>query len=95
MRNVKKGGTYLPFRKEFMILMKICTYQEKQGTNVCGFCVMDSMFHFLNKNMYEEQKNRGNILMHMWFLLHFNSNTHLTYFTFFIFLKLRQTDLSK
>jgi hypothetical protein len=32
------------------------TYQQKQGTNVCDFYVMDSMFHFLNKNTYEEQK---------------------------------------
>jgi hypothetical protein len=32
------------------------TYQQKQGTNGCGFWVMDSMFHFLNKNTYEEQK---------------------------------------
>jgi hypothetical protein len=56
MRNVRKGGTYLPFRKEFMIEMDNRTYQQKQGTNVCGFCVMDSMFHFLNNNTYEEQK---------------------------------------
>jgi hypothetical protein len=54
--NVKKGGTYLLFRKEFMIEMENHTYQQKQGTKVCGFCVMDSMFHFLNKNMYEEQR---------------------------------------
>jgi hypothetical protein len=54
--NVKKGGTYLPFRKEFMIEMENCTYQQKQGTNVYDLCVMDSMFHFLNKNMYEEQR---------------------------------------
>jgi hypothetical protein len=32
------------------------TYQQKQGTNVCGFYVIDSIFHVLNKNMYEEQK---------------------------------------
>jgi hypothetical protein len=56
MRNVKKGGTYLPFRKEFMIKVDDRTYQQKQGTNVCGFCVINSMFHFLNKNTYEEQK---------------------------------------
>jgi hypothetical protein len=56
MHNVKKGGTYLPFRKEFTIEMDNCTYQQKQGTNVCGFCAMVSMFHFLNKNTYEEQK---------------------------------------
>jgi hypothetical protein len=55
-RNVKKYGTYLPFRKEFTIEMKNRTYQQKQGTNVCGFCFMDSMFHFLNKNTYEEKK---------------------------------------
>jgi translation elongation factor P/translation initiation factor 5A len=55
-RNVKKGGTYLPLRKEFTIKMKNCTYQQKQGTNIYGFCVMDSMFHFLNKNTYEEHK---------------------------------------
>jgi hypothetical protein len=48
-----------------MIEMENRTYQQKQETNVCGFCVMDSMFHFLNKNTHEEQKNRGNILMHM------------------------------
>jgi hypothetical protein len=55
-RNVKKGSTYLPFRKEFMIKIDNHTLQQKQGTNVCGFCVMDSKFHFLNKNTYEEQK---------------------------------------
>jgi hypothetical protein len=32
------------------------TLQQKQRTNVCGFCVMDSMFHLLNKNTSEEQK---------------------------------------
>jgi hypothetical protein len=56
MRNVKKGGTYLLFKKEFMFKMDNLTLQQKQGTNVCGFCVIDSMFHFLNKNAYEEQK---------------------------------------
>jgi hypothetical protein len=56
MRNVKKCGTYLPFRKEFTIEMDNHTYQQKQGTNVYGFCVMDSMFHFLNMNTYKEQK---------------------------------------
>jgi hypothetical protein len=55
-RNVKKGGTYLPFRKEFTIEMKNRAYQQKQGTNICGFCVMDFMFQFLNKNMYDEQR---------------------------------------
>jgi hypothetical protein len=30
-------------------------------------------------------ENRGNILMHMWFILHFNSYTHWTYFTSLIF----------
>jgi hypothetical protein len=48
MHNVKKGVTYLPFRKEFTIEMDNGTYQQKQETNVCGFCVIDSMFHFLN-----------------------------------------------
>jgi hypothetical protein len=56
MCNVKKGDTYLPFRKEFMIEMENHSYQQKQGTNVCGFCVMDSMFYFLKKNTYEDQK---------------------------------------
>jgi hypothetical protein len=56
MCNVKKGGTYLPSRKEFTIKMDNHTLQQKQGTNVYGFCVIDSMFHFLNKNKYEEQK---------------------------------------
>jgi hypothetical protein len=56
MCNVKKGGTYLPFRKEFTIKMDNHTLQQKQGTNVYGFWVIDSMFHFLNKNKYEEQK---------------------------------------
>jgi hypothetical protein len=55
-RNVNKGGTYLPFRKEFMIEIENHTYQQKQEAIVCGFCVMDSMFHYLNKNKYEEQK---------------------------------------
>jgi hypothetical protein len=55
-RNVKKGGTYLPFRKDFTIEMDNRTHQQKWGTSVCGFCTMDYMFHFLNKNMYEEQK---------------------------------------
>jgi hypothetical protein len=32
------------------------TVQQKQGNNVFGFCVMDSMFHFLNKNTYEDQQ---------------------------------------
>jgi hypothetical protein len=32
------------------------TFQQKQGTNICGFCDMDSIFDFLNKNAYEEQK---------------------------------------
>jgi hypothetical protein len=54
--NVKKGATYLSFRKEFTIKMNNCTYQQKQGTNVYGFCVMDSVFYFLNKNTYEEEK---------------------------------------
>jgi hypothetical protein len=54
--NVKKGGTYMSYRKKFMIGMDNRTYQQKQGTDVCGFCVMDSMSHFLNKNTYEEQK---------------------------------------
>jgi hypothetical protein len=53
MRNVGKGGTYLPFKKEFTIELDNHTLQQKQGTNVYGFCVMDSMFHFLNKNVYE------------------------------------------
>jgi hypothetical protein len=66
MRNVKKGGTYLPLRKEFTIEMDNHTLQQKQGTNVCAFCVMDSMFHFLNKNTYlRRAEKRGNILMHM------------------------------
>jgi hypothetical protein len=56
MRNVKKGATYLSFRKDFTIKMDNRTLQQKQGTNVCGFCVMDSMFQFLNKNTYEEHK---------------------------------------
>jgi hypothetical protein len=56
MCNVKKCVTYLPYRKEFTIQMDHHTYQQKQGTNVCDFYVIDSMFHFLNKNMYEEQK---------------------------------------
>jgi hypothetical protein len=56
MRNVKKCGTYLPYRKEFMIKIDNRTYQQKQETNVCGFCVMDSIFHFLSKNIYEEKK---------------------------------------
>jgi hypothetical protein len=30
-------------------------------------------------------ENRGNILMHMLFILHFNSYTHWTYFTSLIF----------
>jgi hypothetical protein len=55
MRNVKKGDTYLPFRKEFTTKMDNCTYQQKQETNVCGFLLL-TMFHFLNKNTYEEQK---------------------------------------
>jgi hypothetical protein len=54
--NVKKGGTYLPFRKEFTIKMENHAYQPKQETNVCGLYVMASMFYFLNKNMYEEQR---------------------------------------
>jgi hypothetical protein len=54
--NVKKGGTYLPFRKEFTIEIDNHTLQQKQGTNVYDFYVMDSMFHFLDKNTYEEQK---------------------------------------
>jgi hypothetical protein len=37
-----------------MIEMDNRTLQQKQGTNVYGFCVMDSMFHFLNKNTYDE-----------------------------------------
>jgi hypothetical protein len=53
---MKKGGTYLTSRKEFTIEMENCIYQQKQGTNVYGLCVMDSMFHFLNKNVHEEQK---------------------------------------
>jgi K+-transporting ATPase A subunit len=36
--------------------MENCTYQQKQGTNVGGFYNMDSMFHFRNKNTYEEQR---------------------------------------
>jgi hypothetical protein len=42
MRNVKKGGTYLSFKKDFMIEMDNRTLQQKQGTNVCGFCVMNA-----------------------------------------------------
>jgi hypothetical protein len=42
-----------------MIEMNNHALQQKQGTNVCGFYVMDSMFHFLNKNTYEEQKIEG------------------------------------
>jgi hypothetical protein len=38
MRNVKKGGAYLSFRKEFTIEMENRTYQQKQGTNVCLLC---------------------------------------------------------
>jgi hypothetical protein len=41
MSNVKKGGTYLPFKKEFTIEMENRTYQQKQGTNVYGFSVID------------------------------------------------------
>jgi hypothetical protein len=55
-RNAKNDGTYFPFGKEFTIEMENHTYQQKQGTNVHGFCVMDSMFHFHNKNTYEEQR---------------------------------------
>jgi hypothetical protein len=40
-RNVKKGGTYLSLRNEFTIEMENHAYQQKQGTNICGFCVMD------------------------------------------------------
>jgi hypothetical protein len=39
MHNVKNGHTYLPFRKAFTIEMDTHTYQHKQGTNVCDFCV--------------------------------------------------------
>jgi hypothetical protein len=56
MHNVKKGDTYLPFRKDFTIEIDNRTHQQKYGTNAYGSYVMDSMFHFLNKNMYEEQK---------------------------------------
>jgi hypothetical protein len=56
MRNVKKGGTYLPFRKDFTIEMDNRTLKQNQGSNVFGFCVMDSMFHFLIKNTYEKQE---------------------------------------
>jgi hypothetical protein len=45
----------LPFTKEFMVEMENHAYQQKQGT-VCDFCVMDSMFHSLNKNTYEDQR---------------------------------------
>jgi hypothetical protein len=55
-RNVKKVGTYLPFRTEFTIEIDHHTLQQKQGTNVCGFFVMESMFHFLKKNTNEQQK---------------------------------------
>jgi hypothetical protein len=54
--NVKKCCTYLQFRKEFMIEIDNHTLQQKQGTNIYGFCIMDSIFRFLNKNTYEEQK---------------------------------------
>jgi hypothetical protein len=54
--NVSSGGTYLPYRKNFMIKIDNRTLQPKQGTNVYGFCVMDSIFHFLNRNTYDEQK---------------------------------------
>jgi hypothetical protein len=39
-----------------MIKIENHTYQQKQETNIYDFCVMDSMFHFLKKNTYEEQK---------------------------------------
>jgi hypothetical protein len=56
MCNVSNGGTYLPYGKNFMIEMDIRTLQQKQGTIVSGFCAIDSMFHFLNKNTYEKHK---------------------------------------
>jgi hypothetical protein len=40
-RNVKKGGTYLSLRNEVTIEMENHAYQQKQGTNICDFCVMD------------------------------------------------------
>jgi hypothetical protein len=34
MHNVKKGGTYLPFKKEFTIETDNSTYQQKQETKL-------------------------------------------------------------
>jgi hypothetical protein len=39
-------------------------------------------------------ENRGNILIHMWFILHFNS-MHIELTSLLWFLKLQQIDLSK
>jgi hypothetical protein len=71
-RNVKKCGPYLPFRKEFTIEMDNHTYQRKQGTNVCDFCVIDYVSLPQQEYGWGAEK-RGNILMHIWFILHFNS----------------------
>jgi hypothetical protein len=55
-RHVKKGGFHLPFRKEFKIDFEKRAYPQEKGTNVCGFCVMDFMFHFIHEKTYDEQK---------------------------------------
>jgi hypothetical protein len=50
MHNVKKGDTYLPFRKEFTIKMDNRTLQQKQGTNVVASVLWTLCF------TYGEQK---------------------------------------
>jgi hypothetical protein len=35
--NIKKGDTYLPFRKEFTIEMDNCTYQQKKELMFMAF----------------------------------------------------------
>jgi hypothetical protein len=92
--NVKKGATYLPFRKILTIEIENHTYQQKQGINVCVFCVMYSMFHFINKNTYEEQK----IEVTYWCicgLFCILIPIHIELTSLLWFLKLQQIDFSK
>jgi hypothetical protein len=64
--------------------MKNHTYQQKKELMSVVLCY--GLYVLLPQQEYVwGAENRGNILMHMWFILHFNSYTHWTYFTSLIF----------
>jgi hypothetical protein len=55
-RHVKTAGVYLPFTPELRFRTDQRAYKQKQGTNVCGYCVCDFMFHCTNDSTFDEHK---------------------------------------